>query len=139
MNIEEALEEFNFFNEGDYITRNMSIAKDIVLTAYEKEKEKNKDLEKMLKLKSHKRRYNTMNYIKKNKLNKFDTVGICQDMRTFKRTGEIKHRAYITFQNKQYNLGIYTSLDKAKEARKRGEMMVENIKKNFVEKIKGEE
>lgn len=110
-----------------------------LLTAYEKEKEKNKELEKMLNLKSHKRRYNTMNYIKKNKLNKFDTVGICQDMRAFKRTGEIKYRAYITFQNKQYTLGTYTSLDKAKEARKKGEIMVENIKKNFVEKIKGEE
>jgi hypothetical protein len=44
MNIKEALEEFNFFNEGDYITKNMSIAKDVVLTAYEKEKEKNKEL-----------------------------------------------------------------------------------------------
>ena len=109
-----------------------------LLTAYEQEKEKNKELEKMLNLKSHKRRYNTMNYIKKNKLNKFDTVGICQDMRAFKRTGEIKYRAYITFQNKQYTLGTYTSLDKAKEARKRGEIMVENIKKNFVEKIKEE-
>lgn len=108
-------------------------------TAYEKEKEKNKELEKMLNLKSHKRRYNTMNYIKKNKLNKFDTVGICQDMRAFKRTGEIKYRAYITFQNKQYTLGTYISLDKAKEARKKGEIMVENIKKNFVEKIKAEE
>ncbi len=42
MNIEEALEEFNFFNEGDYITKNMSIAKDVVLTAYEKEKEEHK-------------------------------------------------------------------------------------------------
>lgn len=96
------------------------------------EKEKNKELEKMLNLKSHKRRYNTMNYIKKNKLNKFDTVGICQDMRAFKRTGEIKYRAYITFQNKQYTLGVYNSLDKAKEARRKGEIMVENIKKNFV-------
>lgn len=112
---------------------------DTVITAYEKEKEKNKELEKMLNLKSHKRRYNTMNYIKKNKLNKFDTVGICQDMRAFKRTGEIKYRAYITFQNKQHTLGTYTSLDKAKEARKKGEIMVENIKKNFIEKIKGEE
>ena len=110
-----------------------------LVTAYEKEKEKNKELEKMLNLKSHKRRYNTMNYIKKNKLNKFDTVGICQDMRAFKRTREIKYRAYITFQNKQYTLGTYTSLDKAKEARKKGEIMVENIKKNFVEKIKWEE
>ena len=110
-----------------------------LVTAYEKEKEKNKELEKMLNLKSHKRRYNTMNYIKKNKLNKFDTVGICQDMRAFKRTGEIKYRAYITFQNKQYTLGTYISLDKAKEARKKGEIMVENIKKNFVEKIKEEE
>ncbi len=45
MNIKEALEEFNFFNEGDYITKNMSIAKDVVLTAYEKEKEKNKKIE----------------------------------------------------------------------------------------------
>lgn len=110
-----------------------------VIDLYNKEKEKNKELEKMLKLKSHKRRYNTLNYIKKNKLNKFDTVGVCQDMRAFKRTGEIKYRAYITFQNKQYTLGTYTSLDKAKEARKKGEIMVENIKKNFVEKIKGEE
>ena len=42
MNIEEAFEEFNFFNEGDYITRKMAEAKDIVLTAYEKEKEKNR-------------------------------------------------------------------------------------------------
>lgn len=46
MNIKEALEEFNFFNEGDYITKNMSIAKDVVLTAYEKEKEENKRLRK---------------------------------------------------------------------------------------------
>ena len=36
----------------------------------EKEKEKNKELEKMLNLKSHKRRYNTMNYIKKNNIKK---------------------------------------------------------------------
>ena len=123
--------DFNMYVENRAI--------ETLLTAYEKEKEKNKELEKMLNLKSHKRRYNTMNYIKKNKLNKFDTVGICQDMRAFKRTGEIKYRAYITFQNKQYTLGTYTSLDKAKEARKKGEIMVENIKKNFVEKIKEEE
>ena len=31
MDIKEAVEEFNFFNEGDYITRDMSIAKDMVL------------------------------------------------------------------------------------------------------------
>ena len=31
MTIEEAIEEFSFFYEGDYITRNMSEAKDIVL------------------------------------------------------------------------------------------------------------
>lgn len=31
MSNEEAIEEFNFFNEGDYITREMSKAKDIVL------------------------------------------------------------------------------------------------------------
>ena len=31
MSNEEAIEEFNFFNEGDYITREMSEAKDIVL------------------------------------------------------------------------------------------------------------
>ena len=31
MSIEEAKEEFDFFNEGDYITREMSIAKDIVI------------------------------------------------------------------------------------------------------------
>ena len=49
MNIEEALEEFNFFNEGDYITRKMAEAKDIILTAYEKEKEKNKELTDKLK------------------------------------------------------------------------------------------
>lgn len=29
--IKEAIEEFNFFNEGDYITRGMAEAKDIVL------------------------------------------------------------------------------------------------------------
>ena len=153
--------ECNFPSIWDW-NWHMDLANDIktLLTAYEKEKEtshyiqsqldianaklveekeKNKELEKMLNLKSHKRRYNTMNYIKKNKLNKFDSVGICQDMRAFKRTGEIKYRAYITFQNKQYTLGTYTSLDKAKEARKKGEIMVENIKKNFIEKIKGEE
>lgn len=39
MTLEEAIEEFDFFNEGDYITRRMTKAKDIVLTAYEKEKE----------------------------------------------------------------------------------------------------
>ena len=31
MSIDEAKEEFDFFNEGDYITREMSIAKDIVI------------------------------------------------------------------------------------------------------------
>ena len=31
MSNEEAIEEFDFFNEGDYITREMSKAKDIVL------------------------------------------------------------------------------------------------------------
>lgn len=31
MKIDEAIDEFDFFNEGDYITREMSIAKDIVL------------------------------------------------------------------------------------------------------------
>lgn len=31
MSIDEAIEEFDFFNEGDYITREMSIAKDVVL------------------------------------------------------------------------------------------------------------
>lgn len=31
MSIDEAKEEFDFFNEGDYITREMSIAKDLVL------------------------------------------------------------------------------------------------------------
>ena len=143
MNIEEGIE---ILKNSKKLYLKEKIDSDILeqaietlLTAYEKEKEKNKELEKMLNLKSHKRRYNTMNYIKKNKLNKFDSVGICQDMRAFKRTGEIKYRAYITFQNKQYTLGTYTSLDKAKEARKKGEIMVENIKKNFVEKIKGEE
>ena len=52
MNIEEAIDEFAFFNEGDYITRKMSIAKDVILDNYkdlafnyEKEKEKNKELE----------------------------------------------------------------------------------------------
>lgn len=137
LDILKELSEQTYFGDLPFLYYADLIGK--LLTAYEKEKEKNKDLEKMLNLKSHKRRYNTMNYIKKNKLNKFDTVGICQDMRAFKRTGEIKYRAYITFQNKQYTLGTYTSLDKAKEARKKGEIMVENIKKNFVEKIKGEE
>ena len=143
MNIEECIEQLKDLRlhclSIGYEFDKDAEAIEYILTAYEKEKEKNKELEKMLNLKSHKRRYNTMNYIKKNKLNKFDTVGICQDMRAFKRTGEIKYRAYITFQNKQHTLGVYTSLDKAKEARKKGEIMVENIKKNFVEKIKGEE
>lgn len=31
MSIDEAKEEFDFFNEGDYITREMATAKDIVL------------------------------------------------------------------------------------------------------------
>ena len=31
MSNDEAIEEFDFFNEGDYITREMSEAKDIVL------------------------------------------------------------------------------------------------------------
>lgn len=35
MKIDEALEEFDFFNEGDYITREMSIAKDVVLQELE--------------------------------------------------------------------------------------------------------
>jgi len=48
MNIKEALEEFNFFNEGDYITKNMSIAKDVVLTAYEKEKETSQYIQSQL-------------------------------------------------------------------------------------------
>ena len=35
MSIDEAKEEFDFFNEGDYITRGMSIAKDVVLQELE--------------------------------------------------------------------------------------------------------
>lgn len=35
MKIDEALEEFVLFNEGDYITREMSIAKDVVLQELE--------------------------------------------------------------------------------------------------------
>lgn len=35
MKIDEALEEFDFFNEGDYITRGMFIAKDVVLQELE--------------------------------------------------------------------------------------------------------
>ena len=31
MEIDKAIDEFDFFNEGDYITREMSIAKDIIL------------------------------------------------------------------------------------------------------------
>lgn len=38
MSIDEAKEEFNFFNEGDYITREMSIAKDVVLQELENTK-----------------------------------------------------------------------------------------------------
>lgn len=38
MKIDEALEEFDFFNEGDYITREMSIAKDVVLQELENTK-----------------------------------------------------------------------------------------------------
>lgn len=38
MSIDEAKEEFVFFNEGDYITREMSIAKDIVLQELENTK-----------------------------------------------------------------------------------------------------
>lgn len=38
MSIDEALEEFDFFNEGDYITREMSIAKDVVLQELENTK-----------------------------------------------------------------------------------------------------
>ena len=84
MNIEEAInkiKEVIYMSDGtkvDYIDINhMDLGGEVsvdvfieaietLLTAYEKEKEKNKELEKMLKLKSHKRRYNTMNYIKKN-------------------------------------------------------------------------
>lgn len=38
MKIDEAKEEFDFFNEGDYITREMSIAKDVVLQELENTK-----------------------------------------------------------------------------------------------------
>lgn len=38
MKIDKALEEFDFFNEGDYITREMSIAKDVVLQELENTK-----------------------------------------------------------------------------------------------------
>lgn len=38
MSIDEAKEEFDFFNEGDYITRGMSIAKDVVLQELENTK-----------------------------------------------------------------------------------------------------
>lgn len=36
MNINEAIEEFEFFHEGDYITSNMKEAKDIVLKELKK-------------------------------------------------------------------------------------------------------
>lgn len=38
MKIDEAKEEFDFFNEGDYITRGMAIAKDVVLQELENTK-----------------------------------------------------------------------------------------------------
>ena len=47
MDIEKkAIEEFNFFNEGDYITREMAEAKDVVLKELEK---KDKIIDEMAK------------------------------------------------------------------------------------------
>lgn len=62
-----------------------------------------------------------MEYKKLNKNNKVGHTGICVDGKTLKRTGKEKYRAYITFQNKQYNLGIYNTLEKAIEKRKEAE------------------
>lgn len=44
MNVDEAIEEFDFFNEGDYITRKMAEAKDVVLKELKELQEVKSDL-----------------------------------------------------------------------------------------------
>jgi len=73
MNIEEAIEEFSFFNEGDYITRKMSEAKDIVLTAYEKEKEKKEEL---IKERAKEIIYVDRNFIRKDKIKPIQIIDL---------------------------------------------------------------
>lgn len=99
---------------------------DKVVDLYQKEKEKNKKLESLLRLDKRKRKNNTTDYSKLNKLNKFGQNGVCQDMRALKRKGITKYRAYITFQGKQYTLGSHDTLESAIKARKKAE---ETIKK----------
>ena len=103
----------------------------ILLSLIEKQQQKIDAYNKLLEFKKYKRENHTMDYKKTNKNNKFHANGICQDMRAWKRKGEIKYRAYITFQYKQINLGTYYTLEEAKEARKKGEEYIAKIKEEF--------
>lgn len=94
---------------------------------YEDEKEKNKELESLLRLNKRKKKNNTTEYLKLNKLNKFGHNGICQDMRALKRKGITKYRAYITFQGKQYTLGSHDTLESAIKARKEAEKTIKKL------------
>lgn len=84
------------------------------------------ELKKFYK-RDRKRPNNTIKMTKKFITNKTGYTGVCIDSRAFKRTGKEKYRAYITFQNKQINLGTYNTLEQAIEARKNGEKFVHEI------------
>lgn len=108
---------------------------DIVLNLIQKQDKIIESYKEILKWSSRERKNNTMDYVKVNKKNKFGTNGICQDMRTFKRTGKIKYRAYITFQGKQYSLGSHDSLEEAKKARTNAEEKIKCIKEYLKKEV----
>lgn len=115
--------------DGDIIEQGF-VNKDAIqglLDLYQKEKEKNKELESLLRLNKRKKKNNTTEYSKLNKLNKFGHNGICQDMRALKRKGITKYRAYITFQGKQYTLGSHDTLESAIKARKEAEKTIKKL------------
>jgi predicted RNA-binding protein with EMAP domain len=117
--------------EYDYLNWEEIDAVKTVLNLIQKQDKIIESYKEILKWSSHKKKNNTMDYVKVNKNNKFGTNGICQDMKALKRTGKVKYRAYITFQGKQYTLGTHDSLEEAKKARANVEEEIKCIKEYF--------
>ena len=113
-------------NGGTSCIVNVSDVK-MIIDLYQKEKKKNKELDSLLRLNKRKKKNNTTEYSKLNKLNKFGHNGICQDMRALKRKGITKYRAYITFQGKQYTLGSHDTLESAIKAREKAEKTIKKL------------
>ena len=138
MNEEEKkdLKEFKDFIEYFYsrnINYNVVTDEEVwnferIVKLVEKQQKEIEELKEQNKLfnRKNKKINHTEKKIKLYTTNKTGISGVCIDNRSIKRCGKIKYRAYITFQNKQINLGTYDTIDKAIKARKDGERYIEN-------------